>query len=61
MYSRYQFKATVTMMMMVAMLLLTYLIGLLLPCHLDELCCVTHRLPSLLLTTKLVGDLRHED
>ena len=60
MYSRYQFKATVTTMMMVAMLLLTYLIGLLLPCHLDELCCVTHSLPSLLLTTKLV-DLRHED
>lgn len=48
-------------MMMVVTLLLTYLGGLLLPCHLDELCCVTHRLPSLLLTTKLVGDLRHED
>ena len=48
-------------MTMVVMLLLTYLVGLLLPCHLDELCCVTHMLPSLLLTTKPVGDVRHGD
>ena len=54
-------------MMMTVMIILRFLIclaELLLPSRSDELCCVIHMLPSLLLTTRLVGDLtavRSED